>query len=106
MPDYIQVLVSIDGEDKARDLQRLILQHRAAACVQVLGPISSAYWWEGRIEEAQEWLCLAKTSRSEYERLESLVRQNHPYETPEILAVPILAGNKEYLEWIESETGP
>jgi periplasmic divalent cation tolerance protein len=105
MPDYIQVLVSIDGEDKARDLQRLILKHRAAACVQVCGPISSAYWWEGQIEEAQEWLCLAKTPRSQYERPESLVQQNHPYETPEILAVPIPAGNKEYLERIGSETG-
>jgi periplasmic divalent cation tolerance protein len=104
MPDYIQVLVSIDGEDRARDLQRLILEERAAACVQILGPISSAYWWEGRIEEAQEWLCLAKTRRSEYERLESLVQQNHPYETPEILAIPVLAGNRKYLEWIDSET--
>ena len=104
MQDYVQVLVSIDDEDKAHDLQRLILKHRAAACVQILGPISSAYWWEGQIEEAQEWLCLAKTRRSEYGRLESLVKQNHPYETPEIIAIPILAGNKEYLEWIDSET--
>ena len=104
MQDYIQVLVSIDDEGRAHELQRLILEHRAAACVQVLGPISSAYWWEGQIEEAQEWLCLAKTIRSEYARLESLVKENHPYETPEIIATPILAGNKDYLEWIESET--
>jgi periplasmic divalent cation tolerance protein len=106
MEDYIQVLVSIDSEERAHGLQRLILEHRAAACVQVLGPISSAYWWHGQIEEAQEWLCLAKTRRSEYHRLESLVKESHPYETPGIVAIPILAGSEEYLAWIDAETRP
>jgi len=106
MDDYVQVLVSIDSEERAHGLQRLILEHRAAACVQVIGPISSAYWWEGQIEEAQEWLCLAKTRGSEYRRLESLIRENHPYETPEIISIPILAGNENYLEWIKAETRP
>ena len=106
MDDYVQVLVTIDSEDGAHALQRKILEHRAAACVQVIGPISSAYWWEGQIEEAQEWLCLAKTRGSEYRRLESLIRENHPYETPEIISIPILAGNENYLEWIKAETRP
>lgn len=106
MDDYVQVLVTIDSEDGAHTLQRKILEHRAAACVQVIGPISSAYWWEGQIEEAQEWLCLAKTRGSEYRRLESLIRENHPYETPEIISIPILAGNENYLEWIKAETRP
>ena len=106
MDDYVQALVTIDSEDGAHTLQRLILEHRAAACVQVIGPISSAYWWEGQIEEAQEWLCLAKTRGSEYRRLESLIKENHPYETPEIIAIPILAGNEDYLEWISAETRP
>ena len=106
MDDYVQVLVTIDSENGAHMLQRMILEHRAAACVQVIGPISSAYWWEGQIEEAQEWLCLAKTRGSEYRRLESLIRENHPYETPEIIAIPILAGNEDYLEWIRAETRP
>jgi len=106
MEEYIQVLVSIDSEDRAHGLQRLILEHRAAACVQVLGPIFSAYWWQGQIEEAQEWLCLAKTRRSEYPRLESLVKESHPYETPGIVAIPILAGSEEYLAWIDAETRP
>lgn len=104
MNDYIQVLISIDSEERARRLQRILLEHRAAACVQALGPISSVYRWEGRIEEANEWLCLAKTPRSRYERLESLVKENHPYEVPEILAIPILTGNKQYLDWIKAET--
>ena len=103
MEDYIQALFTIDSEDKARELQRLLLERRAAACVQVMGPISSSYWWEGQIEESQEWLCLAKTRASQYERLESLVKDNHPYETPEIIAIPIMAGNADYLEWINAE---
>jgi periplasmic divalent cation tolerance protein len=69
MQDYIQVLVSIDGKDKAHELQRLILEHRAAACVQVLGPISSAHRSEGHMDEAQEWLCRAETNHDECSRL-------------------------------------
>jgi periplasmic divalent cation tolerance protein len=102
--EYLHVLTTIDSEDGAHNLQRVLLEHRAAACVQVLGPITSAYWWEGQIEETQEWLCLAKTRGSEYPRLESLIKENHPYETPEIIAVPIIAGSEDYLQWITTET--
>jgi periplasmic divalent cation tolerance protein len=104
MEDYIQVLVSIDTEERAHGLQRLLLEERAAACVQVLGPISSAYWWQGQIEEAEEWLCLAKTRRAVYQRLEQLVIERHPYDTPEIIAMPILTGYVDYLDWIDAET--
>ncbi len=104
MEDYIQVLISIDSEEGAKTLQRILVERRVAACVQVIGPISSTYWWQGQIEEAQEWLCLAKTLAGQYDRLESLVKDNHPYEVPEILALPILTGNKDYLDWIETET--
>ncbi len=106
MSDYIQVLTTVDSEEKAKQLQRLLVEQRAAACVQVVGPISSTYWWEGAIERAQEWMCVAKTQAGQYETLESLVRENHPYGVPEILAVPILMGNKEYLQWVKAETTP
>lgn len=104
MEGYLQVVTTIDGEEKARSLQRVLLEERAAACVQVLGPVHSAYWWQGEIEEAEEWLCVAKTRESEYQRLASLVKQNHPYETPEIIALPVCAGDQDYLEWISAET--
>jgi periplasmic divalent cation tolerance protein len=106
MEEYVHVLTTVDNEEKAAELQRLLVEERAAACVQVLGPISSLYGWEGQIEEAQEWLCLVKTRGSEYQRLESLIKENHPYETPEIIAIPIIAGNEDYLEWIKAETTP
>jgi periplasmic divalent cation tolerance protein len=104
MVDYIQVLITIDREEKARDLQRLLVERRAAACVQVMGPIDSTYWWAGEVEDAQEWICLAKTQAERYDMLESLVKENHPYDVPEILAIPVLTGNKEYLDWINTET--
>lgn len=104
MEDYIQVLISIDTQDGARQIQRLLLAERAAACVQVLGPVSSSYWWQGKIDEAQEWLCLAKTTRAVYHRLEGLVKKHHPYDTPEIIGIPILLGNRPYLDWVGAET--
>ncbi len=104
MDDCIQVLITIDSQEKARELQRLLVEHRAAACVQVLGPILSTYRWEGQIEDAEEWMCLAKTRAGQYDRLESLVKENHPYSVPEILALPIWTGNREYLDWIKAET--
>jgi periplasmic divalent cation tolerance protein len=79
--DYLQVLVSMDSKEEAHALQRLIL-----------GRISSAYRQPGHIEEAQEWLCLAETRHSQHSRLESLVKQNHPWDTPQILAIPVFAG--------------
>jgi periplasmic divalent cation tolerance protein len=104
MDEYIQVLITIDSEQNARELQRLLVERRAAACVQVLGPILSTYRWEGKIETAQEWMCLAKTEAGQYDSLESLVKENHPYSVPEILALPIWTGNREYVDWIKAET--
>jgi len=105
MGDYVQMLVTIDTQERAHGLQRLLLEKRAAACVQVLGPISSAYSWEGEVDEAEEWLCLAKTRRAAYRRLEELVIENHPYDTPEIIGIPVLTGYASYLDWIDAETG-
>ena len=104
MNNYIQVLITIDSEEKAKELGRLLVEHRAAACVQVWGPIFSTYRWEGKVEDAQEWMCSAKTTAGQYDRLEALVKENHPYDVPEILAFPILTGNKEYLDWVGGET--
>ncbi len=104
MEECLQVLTTIGSEEQARLLQRILLEERAAACVQVIGPVHSAYWWEGSIEEASEWLCLAETRATSYERLESLIKQNHPYETPEIVAFAIVAANQDYLDWIRTET--
>jgi len=77
---------------------------RARLLFGLLSP--SLYWWEGEIEEAGEWICLAKPKGEDYQRIESLIKDNHPYSVPEILATPVSAGNKDYLAWINEVTSP
>jgi periplasmic divalent cation tolerance protein len=104
MSEYIQVLTSVDSREAAQGIAKLLVEKRLAACVQVLGPIRSTYWWQGMIEEAREWLVLAKSRRELYPQLEETIRASHPYSVPEILALPILAGHSAYLEWLRRET--
>jgi len=101
---YIQVMTTVVGRKDARRIADLLVQKRLAACVQVLGPIVSTYRWKGRVETAKEWLCLVKTRKSLYRRLEAAIRGIHPYEVPEILALPVVAGSRTYLDWLDRET--
>ncbi|MCY1284774.1 Divalent-cation tolerance protein CutA [compost metagenome] len=107
LPDPAEVLVVItntpDAETAAR-LSRAVLEARAAACVNRLPPVESEYWWQGALERAQEWPLLIKTTRARYAALEAVIRQHHPYDVPEIVAVPVTAGFAPYLAWLGSET--
>jgi periplasmic divalent cation tolerance protein len=105
MADYLQVTTAAGSEEEAERISAALIERRVAACVQVIGPISSRYRWQGKIEREQEWLCLAKTEASRYDELEGAIRELHSYEEPEILATPIVAGSKGYLEWISDNTG-
>lgn len=100
---FVQVFVTTGSKDDAQALASTIVAQRLAACVQVLGPITSTYWWEGEIETAEEYLCLIKSSRAAYDALEAAIKEAHTYETPEILAMPVVAGNADYLSWLEAE---
>ena len=100
---YIQVLTTINSQELAAAIAKALLEKRLAACVQILGPIQSHYWWQDQQEQSQEWLCLIKTRQELYPAVESAIRQMHSYQTPEILAVPILAGLPEYLAWLDQE---
>ena len=104
MTDFIQIMTAIGSKQDALKVANAIVGQRLAACVQVIGPITSTYWWQGAMETAEEWLCLIKTRQDLYERVEQAIRENHPYDEPEILALPVLAGSKTYLQWIVSET--
>lgn len=106
MTDYIQVITTTNTGEEARKIQRVLVEERATACVQIIGPIRSLYWWKGKIEEAKEWICLAKARGENYQRIESLIKENHSYDVPEILAVPIATGNRDYLAWIDEVTSP
>ena len=104
MTDYIQVVTTVERQEDAETIARTLVEARLAACVQVLGPIASTYHWQGSIENSREWLCAAKSRASLYARIEEAIRKVHPYQVPEILALPIVAGSESYLRWIDQET--
>jgi len=101
---YVQVATSTATQEEARQIARISVERRLAACAQVLGPVTSTYWWHGGIETAGEWLCLLKTPASRFEALAAQIRAEHSYDTPEITATPISHGSPDYLAWIGRET--
>lgn len=102
--DWLTVLTTTDAEEKAARLARGAIEARVAACAQIAGPVTSVYRWEGGVETAREWQVLFKTTGARYEALEAYLREEHDYETPEIIATPVVRGSAEYLRWIEGET--
>ncbi|MFO7459296.1 MAG: divalent-cation tolerance protein CutA [Desulfatiglandales bacterium] len=104
MHAFVQVSTTVEKREDAEKLAALVVGKRLAACVQVLGPVKSTYWWQGKVEDAEEWLCLMKTRQDLYKPLEKAIKSIHSYDEPEIVALPILEGGEGYLRWIEKET--
>jgi periplasmic divalent cation tolerance protein len=102
--DWLTVLTTTDAPEKAEALARGAVEARVAACAQIAGPVTSVYRWKGEIETAREWQVLFKTTGLRYGELETYLREAHDYDTPEIIATPVVRGNAEYLEWMERET--
>lgn len=103
MAKYLQVVTTTESREDALVIAREVVRARAAACGQVLGPVTSTFWWKDRVEETEEHLCVMKTTEQAYERLEEVIRRFHAYEVPEIIALPIRAGGADYLAWLEEE---
>jgi len=103
MPGVIQVVTTTSSREEAERIARALVEGRLAACVQVLGPITSTYRWEGAIETGQEWRCEAKTRAELFGEIEQAIRRLHSYQVPEILAVPVAAGSADYLGWLDAE---
>jgi len=103
MTKTIQVITTAETKADAQAIARAVVEKRLAGCVQIIGPITSTYWWQGEIETAEEWMCVIKSRQDLYERLEEAIREVHPYDVPEILAVPVIAGSKDYLRWLDDE---
>lgn len=100
--ENIVVLVTCRSVKEARRLAKALVRKRLAACVSISrSSIESVYWWEGKVEAAREVLVLVKTARKKFGALEKEIRRLHSYETPEIIALPIIAGSKPYLKWLE-----
>jgi periplasmic divalent cation tolerance protein len=104
MSKFIQILFTINSEEKANKITKKLLEKRAASCVQIIGPTISSYWWENKIQQAIEWVCLAKSKAENFEKIESIIKSLHPFKVPDIIAIPISTGNRDYLRWIQEET--
>ncbi|MDI6722731.1 MAG: divalent-cation tolerance protein CutA [Candidatus Aenigmarchaeota archaeon] len=104
MKSYIQISTTTETKEQAQKIAKYLVAQKLVACVQISGPIESTYRWKGKVETAQEWLCLIKTRASLFGKVEAVIKKLHPYETPEIIAVPIIKGSKEYLNWLDKET--
>jgi len=106
MSECIQVLTTVGSKAEAEAIAAALLDTRLAACVQTIGPITSAYVWQGERELAVEWQCLVKTEERLYPEVEAAIRAVHSYEEPEILAIPVLTGSRGYLAWIGENVRP
>ncbi len=100
MKEFIQIMTTIDSEEGAEAIAGRLVEARLAACVQIVGPISSTYLWQGRVETAREWQCLIKTRRDWFPAVAEAIGKLHPYEVPEIVAFDITAGAGPYLYWL------
>lgn len=106
MQEPLLIITTLDDEARAREIGGLLVEKRLAACVTVLPASTSIYEWEGEIQEDSEHVLLIKSRAECYEALEEALLEEHPYELPEIIAVPITHGLEGYLDWIEDTTDP
>ena len=100
MGSFIQVVTTAAERSDAEKIAKTLVEKRLAGCVQIVGPVTSTYRWKGWVEQSQEWQCLIKTRQDLYSELEEVIKEIHPYETPEIIAIPLVAGCRDYLDWL------
>jgi periplasmic divalent cation tolerance protein len=103
MTDALVVFVTAPSEEAAGRIARGVVERRLAACASLVPSIRSIYRWEGEIHDEKEILIVIKTKRESFDPLMEWIRSNHPYEVPEILALPVAAGLPAYLEWLEDD---
>lgn len=101
--DFIQVFTTTEKKEDAERIAKALIDAKLAACVQIMGPIESTYRWKGKIEKSAEWFCFIKSTKNLYPDLESAIKKQHPYEVPEIIAVPVSGGSADYLNWLKGQ---
>lgn len=105
MADCLLVTTTVNSREAADRLAHAVVTDRLAACAQVSGPVASTYRWGGAVEQASEWMCQLKTTRGQLAAIEAAFAHLHPYELPELTAVP-LDGSAAYLRWIRDAVAP
>ncbi len=103
--EHVVVFITAATADEAQSISKILVSRRKAACVNIVPQVNSTFWWQGKIESADEALLIVKTKATLLEELIELVKQNHSYDVPEIIALPIIGGNRDYLQWLDDETG-
>lgn len=101
----IVVLVTTSSKQEAEKIVRFLLEKKLIACANIIGPVCSLFWWQGKIDETQEHLIFMKTRKNLFERLAEKVKAQHSYTVPEIIAIPIVEGSEDYLEWLNESLG-
>ncbi|MBN1114248.1 MAG: divalent-cation tolerance protein CutA [Oligoflexia bacterium] len=102
MTDSIIVYVTVPDQKTAEIIAVSLLEEKLCACVNMLSGVKSLFWWDNKIDNAEELLLMIKTRQDLFEKLQARVKKLHPYDVPEIIAVPIVSGNKDYLDWLNN----
>lgn len=105
MTDKIVVLSTASSAEEAEKIARRLVDERLAACVNVMPGVRSFYRWKGNVEDAAEWLLVIKSSRNRFEELRAELEKLHSYEVPEVIALQVIDGSRNYLQWMEGELG-
>ncbi|MGH3661266.1 MAG: divalent-cation tolerance protein CutA [Micromonosporaceae bacterium] len=105
MAEFLQVSTATESREAAVRLARLAVEARLAAGAQISGPVVSVFWHLGEFGTGEEWQLLLKTHHNQYPALETLLIERHPWQNPEVVATPIVAGSDAYLDWIRRSTG-
>lgn len=100
MSSYIVVIMTAADKEEAVKIVRHLLSERLIACANIVGPVSSLFWWEGRIDEADEFLVFMKSKKELFKRLSESAKEIHSYQVPEIIALPVIEGLSSYLDWL------
>ncbi|MEK7567352.1 MAG: divalent-cation tolerance protein CutA [Patescibacteria group bacterium] len=100
---FVQIQTTVANKKDAEKIAKVLSQRKLSACTQIIGPVTSIYRWKGKLENSKEFLILIKTKLNLYKKVEKVIKENHPYELPEIIVTPIIAGSKEYLNWLNKE---
>jgi periplasmic divalent cation tolerance protein len=101
--EHIIILITANDAEEAQNIAELLLGQRLGACVNIVPNISSSFWWEGKLDEAAESLLIIKTQSKKLSEIVQSVKTVHTNTVPEIIALPIIGGNQDYLDWIDNE---
>ncbi len=101
---HIVVFITTATAEEAQRIANILVSGRKAACVNIVPQVHSRFWWQGKIDSADEALLIVKTKAARLDEIIGLVKENHSYEVPEIVALPIVGGNRDYLKWIDNQT--